>query len=470
MKKLFILILCVVFIVSMVISVIGCKDGTTEETAEVVEAAEVEETAEASETAEVIETAEAEEITDPVTIRFWRHQTPTNEQLFNEMIEEFKSVEPLITVNFESIGINDYDQKLSVAIAAGDTPDVYAIYDVQFEIFFDKGLLAPVDVSAMGYSSVEDCLDERFLPTSMDFAVKDGQLYSAGWAESANWAIVYNKACFDNAGVAYPSVDKVMTWEEYFELAKSLTLYDDGNMTQMGEGMFISNMDNPDGARYILDPIFRQLGGLPFDEITGESLNKDVWVKVGKMMQDASLKGKYGYLDPGFPTATNAHTEMFAGRIGMAMGGPWAEGWGKSIDENIEMGFAPYPQVDSANNDSTTGGWVFVINKESSPEQQIAAAKFIEFISNDKNSVRWFKDAGLFMPRNIEGFKEDLLEISPNMEVFFNDAPRSKMTIYGEMGAERWTVLKKMAEAIFKMGMDPEQAVEDAWSELATIY
>ena len=470
MKKILLWLLVITISISTiaVFSLTGCKTTKTAETTVEATTAAATETTAAEATVEET-TAQEVEITEPVTIKFWCFQTPFNEKIFKAVIEEFKTIEPLVTVNLELIGINDYDQKIKVAIATEEAADAYLLMEAQFQTFFNKDLLAPIDVKAMGYGSVEECVSQRFLPGTIDFAVKDGQLYAL-WEESANWAVAYNKASFDKAGVPYLSEDKIMTWEEYFELAKSLTLRDEnGKMTQMGEGMYISSMDNPDGARYILDPIFRQLGGVPFDEVTGEPLNKDAWIKVAQMMYDASLNGKYGYFDSGFPTGTNAHPEMFTGRVAMVMAGPWAEGWGKSIDPNLKIGFAPYPAVDSTHNEATTGGWVFVVNAKSPTAQQIAASKFLDFVTNDKSTVTWFKDGGIFTPRKVEGLQDIVLELNPSMKIFYNDAPRARLTIYGEFGAERWTVVKKMAEAIFKNGTSPEEAVENAWSELETL-
>lgn len=407
----------------------------------------------------------------PATIKYWRHQTDALEKFSKEMIEGFKSVIPEIKVEFESIGINDYDRKLNIAIASNEAPDLYAIQDVQYGKFSSNKLLAPVDFKAMGYQSLDELLQKRFLPGAMNFAVSDGKLYSPGWTEEANWAIVYNKDCFDKAKVPYPSEDKPMTWDEYFELAKKLTLRDDsGKMIQMGEGMFLSNLDNPDGARFILDPIFRQSGGVCFDEnAAGKPLNKDGWLKVARIMYEASLKGKYGYVDTGFPTAINAHTEMFAGRVAMCMGGVWAEGWGKSVNPDIKLGFAPYPQVDATHNASTTGGWLFAINAKSSGDNQTAANKFVEFLTNDANTIKLFDNVGAYVPRNVAGYKEHLIEKQPAMKVFFDDSSRAVGTIYGDKGAEQWTVLKTMAEAIFKMGTSPEEAVNNAWKEMENI-
>lgn len=420
--------------------------------------------------AETQEVAASTEVTEPVTITYWRHQTPTIEELTKQQIEAFKAVEPNITVNFESVGIDDYDKKLNIAIASDSAPDLYAIYDVKFETFYNNGVLAPVDPAAFGYDSVDNMLSESFLEGTMDFAVKDGKLYSGGWAETANWALMYNKDMFDKAGVEYPSSEVPMTWDEYFTLSKNLTLRDDeGKMIQMGDGIFMGAMDNPDGARYILDPIFRQLGGVAFDEVTGEPLDKDRWLKVAQIMYDSSLNGKYGYMDAGFPVESNPHVEVFAGRIAMVTAGVWGESWGLSVNPDLRIGFAPYPQFDDEHNAATTGGWVFAMNAKSSLEELAAANKFLAFITNDENVIKQYDVTGLYVPRNVEGYKEHLLEVTPSMDVFFRDVPRAVMTIYGEKGAERWTVLKKMAENIFKNGATPEEAVETAWQEMLSL-
>ena len=171
----------------------------------------------------------------------------------------------------------------------------------------------------------------------------------------------------------------------------------------------------------------------------------------------------------GFPSGTNAHPELFVGRIAVMMGGIWAEGWGKTVNEKLRLAFAPFPQVDDTHNACFTGFWAWAVNAKSAPERQAAGWKWIEFISNDTNAVRWFDEGGELQPRNIEGFAEHCIAKSPGLKVFINDAGRGKRPVQGPQVTEHWEVMRKMTEAIFKGGAKPADAVESAWKAMQEI-
>jgi len=407
---------------------------------------------------------------EPVTIKFWRYSTPSGEKIIKELVEEFKTVEPLITVEFEPIPDSEYEQRVMVSTAAGEAPDTFQIYSQTFNLYYNRGALAPVEPQAFGYASHEEMLQKHFVPGSMDYALKDGKLYVGGMTDISNWGLAYNKDCFDKASVEYPANDKIISWDEYFEMAKKLTLFDaDGKMTQMGDGMWVTAQDNPVGCFIILDPLFKQFGGEVFDEVSGKPIDKEVWLKVANLMNDCTLKGKYGYVDMGFPTSTNAHPELFNGRIAVAQAGIWAEGWGLTVNEKLRLGFAPLPAIPGSNQACITYGWLLVVSSKVPPERQLAGWKWINFISNDKNIVKWFDEGGEVAPRNVPGFNEHMIESNPGMKVFIDLAKRGQPPAFGEKGQEHWEVMRKMTEAIFKSGVAPEAAVDTAWKEMEAI-
>ncbi len=403
----------------------------------------------------------------PVTIKYWRHFTPSEEAVTKELVEAFKEVEPLITVEYEPIPDNEYYPKLNTALAADEAGDVFAVYTQMWESYYRKGVMAPVDVAAFGYASMDEMMQQRFKPASMDFAVKDGQLYAPGIPEYGTWAEAYNQECFDKAGVPYPAEDQVFTWDEYFEQAVELTLADaDGKMTQMGDGQWFTSMDNPFGCAIILDPMFKQLGGDAFDEASGKPTNREVWQQIAQLMYDCSLEGKYGYVDPGFPSSNNAHPEVFSGRIAQVPAGPWAVGWGTSVNPDLKLGFYPLPAVDAEHDAAINIGWVWVIYAESPPEKQVAGCKWIDFLSSVENAKKLYDAGGLVQPLLSEEYDNYMIEKLPAMELFLREAARAKNPAWGDQGTERWDVLRKMGEAIFKTGETPDKAVETAWSAL----
>jgi multiple sugar transport system substrate-binding protein len=405
---------------------------------------------------------------EPVTIKYWRHFTDSGDRVTKQMVEDFKQVAPELTVEYEAVPDAEYEQRLTVAAAAGEEADVYQLNEALFPRFLGKGVLAPVDFAAMGLAD-KDAFLARFLPNVLNPTVKDGQHYMGGMSEVGTWAIAYNKACFDNAGVEYLSDETVLTWEQYYELAVNLTLREGGTMTQMGEGQWITAEDNPAGCFIIVDPIFKQHGGDAFDTETGMPTNKDVWLAVGQMMADCALGGKYGYMDTGFPTSFNAHPEMFNNRIAMLMGGIWVVGWGQSVNPDLQVGFAPFPAVDQSHNAAFTGFWGWVVSNQAPAEEQAAAWKWVAFLDNDGNCFTWFDEAGEVHPRSVLGLSDHMVAQQPGMKVFFADSPRGQLVAGSGKNnmTNHWDLIRSnFAEAIFKVGTAPEEAVDQTWAAL----
>jgi ABC-type glycerol-3-phosphate transport system substrate-binding protein len=417
----------------------------------------------------VVEVTSEVPAAEPVTIKYWRHFTESGDAVTKQMIEAFKQVAPHITVEFEAIPDNEYEQRLAISTAAGEAADVYQLYTQQFERFHRAGLLAPVDPTIFGYESHQEMLDNHYVPGIMENAFKSGKLYAGGVPEFGPWVIAYNLDAFDKGGVEYPSADEPMTWDEYFEMAKQLTIREGDEMVQMREGQWVTSQDNPVGTFVIMDPMFKQFGGDAFDEATGKPTNRDIWLKMANLMYECTPGGKYGYVDMGFPTSSNAHPEMFNGRMAMLMAGIWAQGWGTAVNPDLRIGFAPYPAVDADNDALSALGYFWVVNAHTSLEKQKAAWEWVNFLSNDENVFTWYDEAGEFQPRNVPGFEEHAVEKTPGMAVVIADTPRFKTPAFGENGNEYWDVLRRMSENIFKNGASPEEAVEAAWSEMEAL-
>ena len=57
---------------------------------------------------------------EPVTLKYWRHFTDSGDKVTKQMVENFKQVAPEITVEYEAVPDGEYEQRLTVAAAAGE--------------------------------------------------------------------------------------------------------------------------------------------------------------------------------------------------------------------------------------------------------------------------------------------------------------------------------------------------------------
>lgn len=109
--------------------------------------------------------------------------------------------------------------KTLVALQAGDAIDL--IYDTTpgLKMFYNAGVLEPLDELAAADGYDMKAVYGENLPV-----YGDGKIYGLP-AFNDIWVTFYNKQVFDEAGVAYPSAEG-WTWEKYIETAQQLTKSD----------------------------------------------------------------------------------------------------------------------------------------------------------------------------------------------------------------------------------------------------
>lgn len=104
--------------------------------------------------------------------------------------------------------------KVLVSLMAGDDIDIVSRTPIQFEEFYNAGVLTPLDELAanVGYD-----METVYSGAAVKF---DGQTYALP-AERDIWLTYYNKKVFDDAGIPYPEAEG-WTWEKYVETAQQL--------------------------------------------------------------------------------------------------------------------------------------------------------------------------------------------------------------------------------------------------------
>ena len=134
---------------------------------------------------------------EPVTITYCNfNSSGGNEETLQRMYEAFHEEYPNITVEIETIAIDDYFTQMQTRVAGGTAPDCYEMNIENFASYASKGVLAPIEgVDLSG-------LDE----TALSAFTVDGVQYGLP-GNFSNVVLVYNKDLFDQAGIGYPTSD-----------------------------------------------------------------------------------------------------------------------------------------------------------------------------------------------------------------------------------------------------------------------
>jgi len=159
-----------------------------------------------------------------VEIEYWQYFFDARVTAMEQLIENFQSANPDITVTMTHFPYADYRTKVAAAIPAGEGPDVVQLFYGWLNDYVKAELIQPLPADTFPPSMV----DEEFFP--MVQAMKDGDAYWALPTAVRSLALFYNKRLMEEAGVEPPT-----NLEEFLAAAAAMTKFDGaGNITQVG--------------------------------------------------------------------------------------------------------------------------------------------------------------------------------------------------------------------------------------------
>jgi multiple sugar transport system substrate-binding protein len=147
------------------------------------------------------------------TVSIW--YLADQESFINAIKPAFEAANPGITLDATQVPEDNYVTKIDTAILAHQPPDIVFEYDAKW---IKAGDLLPID-SLMKSAGVNL---SSFSPVPMADCRMNGKTYCVGSLGGAH-LLIYNKAMFDAAGLAYPSATQPMTIDQFAALAAKLT-------------------------------------------------------------------------------------------------------------------------------------------------------------------------------------------------------------------------------------------------------
>ena len=144
----------------------------------------------------------------------------------NEAIKTFEREHPQVEVQVLEVGGNYY-QKILIMMASRMAPDLIWMGQ-SFGEFADRG--AFLDITDRVARDVDI---KAFHPQAIEWYRRNGRQIGIPYSIDISY-VVYNKALFDEAGIAYPSAD--WDFNEFVEKARALTRdrNGDGRTDQFG--------------------------------------------------------------------------------------------------------------------------------------------------------------------------------------------------------------------------------------------
>lgn len=152
-------------------------------------------------------------------LRVWAHQgQPAENQAVRRIAQAFEDahVGQGLAVELSFFPDFHYTEKLSIAAAAADMPDVFELDGPLVARFVDAELLAPLEP----YFQADELGD--FLPTVRDQGTVDGRLYALGAFDSAA-VLYYDRQKLEQARVEPPDPSRGFSWPELLVACERLS-------------------------------------------------------------------------------------------------------------------------------------------------------------------------------------------------------------------------------------------------------
>ncbi len=375
MKKLLALLLCALMVFGLAACAANEKPAAGSETK-----------TEAPDAAKPPAAAPAEKV--QITYSYWG--LPDEAASVQAVVDRFNASQDRIEVTVMSIPNEEYTTKLNTMATANELPDCGIMNENGVLDFAQKGLLA--DISGM-YAGAESA------PMDSITFKSEGKPVAFSAANEI-LLLYYNKDMFDKAGIAYPSASKPMSWDEFRETAKLLTLDANGNNAAS------PNFDANNIVQYgcVVDNWTWQLevwalsnGGRWYSEdgktctINDPAVIESLQKVADLYLVDHVMPYNAGLEDNGIVRS------IVAGNVAMATGGTWNVGTCLATardEEGLNYGVARLPYMKNEVTICTAGPQV-VFSQSKHPAE---AMEFIRWYMQEENSWDSLIATGIWMP------------------------------------------------------------------------
>ncbi|GAA2376756.1 ABC transporter substrate-binding protein [Dactylosporangium salmoneum] len=314
-------------------------------------------------------------------ITFWSSNPGSSQQVTQEIIDAFHQSQSDIKVQLVSAGstYEDIAQKFQAAQAGGTLPDLVVLSDVWWFRYFLQDSIIPLDglFKALNWDTSD--YREQLLT---DYKYNNST-WAVPWARSTP-LFYWNKAHWAAAGLP----DRApTTWDEFAEWAPKLQSANAG----LQHAFQLPALAGYAGWSF-QNNLWGQGGGWSAKESFDVTCDKPEAVAGLQFLADAVYKGKWSGV-----AGKDSTQDLSAGAVSATIGSTGSlVGILKVAKFDVGAGFLPGGPK-STSPVCPTGGAGVGIPKKIKPENQVAAATFIKFLTSPENTLKFAQATG-YMP------------------------------------------------------------------------
>ncbi|WP_372630126.1 extracellular solute-binding protein [Cohnella sp.] len=388
---------------------------------------------------------------EKVTIEYWQYEFPAKVDLINELIQEFQTFHPHITVKQTNFPYDQYSQKVATLVPAGKGPDIINLYYGWLPQYVASGYLQPLPEDAFPPAQIES----DYYPL-VSAAKLDGAYYAIPTAVRT-LALFYNKDLFAKAQIAQPPA----TWEELVESAKKLTEKD-------AKGQFvIEGFAWEPGSQlhhWFRDGLLPQAGG----QDLSEDRRKVLWdespagLEAFRYLLDFAITHKTG-INGFYNDDSNAFK---TGHAAINVDGSFRLGSFKKDAPDLNYGIAPLPAYKSQS--APASFWANAIPKNVQGAKLEAAKEFLKFLTSKEVQEKWVEKVGELPAQKAVG-SQDKYAGDEKLGPFIKQLDYSKAHFFIDENQERSLIVNAANEVLLN-NVPVEQAFKDLVAKTQKIY
>ncbi len=273
--------------------------------------------------------------TDSITINIW----DSNQQAGLQTIADEWTAKSGVKVNIEVIDWDNYWTLLEAGASGGEMPDVFWMHSNTAQMYMENEIL----LDLTDYIAADDSVNkDNFYEGVWNLYSSNGKQYALP-KDHDTIALLYNKAVFDQYGVAYPTDD--WTWDDMYEAAKAITEGSNGDVY----GMAMNTSNNQDGWYNLVYDYGAQV-------ITDDHKGTTIGSAEGKAGMEMVRK----LLTVGAPQSVVAETGtdslFMSGKAAMITQGSWMINAFYTAENHDDYAWAMLPYADTNSNGACDAG------------------------------------------------------------------------------------------------------------------
>jgi multiple sugar transport system substrate-binding protein len=404
-----------------------------------------------------------------ITISYLTHWSGPQIDQLNQAIAAYNKIEPNVTINVRNVPFGNLLTTINTQGGSANGPTIMGIYNLWLPQLVQDNLLAQAP------DTYTQDINQAY-PASVNSAVQvNGKTY--GYPNEVDlYALNYNKALFQQAGIANPP----KTWDELVSDAKKLTRHaSSGKITQQGFGIINSwnsgvvhpwlSLVNSDGGQLLSSDHKPQLNSKAAMDTTNlyyQLIFQDKVTDPAMNQANASTTG------PFLDNFANGKTAM------IIMANWWESSLQASMGDNFKnVATAPIPVGPGGSaSHSVSYSWSTVVSSHASQDQQDAAWKFLQWLNGSQSGKNGSSAMGdILMGMGILPSRSSDIQVhqsqlnTPFISTYVEQLPNSTPfpTVLG--GDEITTSLQKSLESVMFGQNSPQQGMSQAQSNLSQI-